>query len=462
MSRSRAARPTERLVFRRGLTLMVMTLLMPGSAQLVMGNKAIGRLALRVWLCVLAMGAGVALLAFSWQGGLIHLVANPRILFLVRLGLFASAIGWALLLLDAWRISRPLEMARNHRLWMTGLNGTLVMGTAGVLLFAAHLVAAPQSFINTVFAAQQVSSPHDGRYNVLLLGGDSGPDRQGMRPDSITLASIDADTGRTVLVGIPRNLQDVPFPRGTVMHEQFPAGFNCDGCEINGINTWANDHAALFHAKNPGLTATVEAVEATTGLKVNYYALINLQGFQSLIDAVGGVTIDVKERTAVGGVGGPITGWIEPGTRRLNGHDALWYARSRATNDDWSRMGRQKCVMSAMLHQLSPKSVLFNAQKLAESGAAVLETNIPAEDVDTFTSLALKARAQRVSTVSLVPPVIYTGNPDFDRVRAVIREAIDRAEGRTPSRFGTRTLSLPRDHNDPRAANQTSDLAAHC
>ncbi len=65
---------------------------------------------------------------------------------------------------------------------------------------------------------------------MLLLGGDSGPDRSGLRPDSLTVASIDKDTGRTVLVGLPRNLQDVPFPKGSVMRKEFPDGFDCEGC----------------------------------------------------------------------------------------------------------------------------------------------------------------------------------------------------------------------------------------
>src|SRR5690606_8313381 len=108
--------------------------------------------------------------------------------------------------------------------------------------------------------------------------------------------------------------------------------------------------------KYPGVEVTKDVVEEITGLKINYYAMVNLAGFSKLIDAVGGVTVNVQERTAIGGIGAPIKGYIEAGKRKLNGREALWYARSRVDNDDFSRMGRQKCVMSAMLHELSPKS----------------------------------------------------------------------------------------------------------
>jgi polyisoprenyl-teichoic acid--peptidoglycan teichoic acid transferase len=182
---------------------------------------------------------------------------------------------------------------------------------------------------------------------------------------------------------------------------------------------------------------------------------------------VGGVRMDVQERTAIGGIGSPIRGWIEAGEQKLTGDQALWYSRSRVQNDDFSRMGRQKCVMNAMLHQLSPQKVLFNVEKIASSSKALLTTNIPKSELDVFVDLALKAKKQKVSTVSLVPPVIYTGNPDFKKVRRLINEAIDKAEGRSsvPGGITKATLSMPKpgeDDKDPRKANQSSDLGAAC
>ncbi len=465
-SYSHATEASERVQFRRALTLTFMTLVMPGSAQLVMGNRRVGRLAIRVWLACLLIGGLVLFLVLTSRSGLFTLLTNEVVLTLGRWVLIAGAVAWVALLLDAWRLGSPLRMARRHRLWMTGLNTLLCLGTAGVMLFAAHLVAVQNGFIGAVFASDTVSGPESGRYNVLLLGGDSGPDRTGLRPDSLTVASIDAETGRTVLVGLPRNLENVPFPKGSVMAREFPRGFDCEGCELNGINTWANDHAKMFDEKKPGLKATMGAVEEITGLNINYYAMVNLRGFAKLVDAVGGVTIDVKERTAIGGIGAPVRGWIPAGEQKLDGKETLWYARSRVQNDDWSRMGRQKCVMNAMLQQLSPKSVLMNVEKIADSSKALLTTDVPAQQLGTFMDLALKARDQKVSTVSLVPPVIYTGNPDYDKVRRLIDTAIAKAEGKGSSGgMLDARLSMPdtkQDAKDPRKANQTEDLDALC
>jgi len=472
-SYDRAADTSARIQFRRGLTLTAMTLVLPGSAQIVSGNRKVGRIAIRVWLALVLAALVVLVIALTSRRGLFSLVTNPRLLTLLTWGLVVLAVVWVALLIDAWRLGQPLTMARGHRLWMTGLNSVLCFATAGTLLYAAHTVHAGGEALDTVFASNTVSDAHHGRYNVLLLGGDSGPDRSGVRPDSLTVASIDADTGRTVLVGLPRNLQEVPFKPGSVMDKQFPDGFDCDGCYLNAVNTWANDHADLFAKEypgmeHPGLEVTKDTVEEITGLKINYYVMVNMKGFSKLINAVGGVNVNVQERTAIGGIGSPIRGYIEAGEQKLTGDQALWYSRSRVENDDFSRMGRQKCVMSAMLHQLSPKSVLTNAQAIAESSAEMLSTDIPRQDLATFMDLAIKAKGQKISSVSLVPPVIYTGNPDYKKVRSMVGTAIDKAEGKKKSaaKVGIlkAKLTVPdvSKGKDPKAANQSDDVAASC
>ncbi|MCL3817977.1 LCP family protein [Aeromicrobium wangtongii] len=476
-SYDRPADTSARIQFRRALTLTGMTLVMPGSAQLVAGNKRIGRISLRIWMGFLAVGLVLLLVSMTSRTGLFSLMTNPRLLTLGRWVLIAGAVAWVALIIDAWRLGRPTELKRGHQIWAAGVNSALCFVTAGAMFFAAHLVAVQSSFIGTVFASSTTSAPADGRYNVLLLGGDSGPDRSGVRPDSLTVASIDKDTGRTVLIGLPRNLEDVPFKPGSVMHKAFPDGFTGEGNYLNAVNTWANNHADLFGTKEPGIKATMDAVEQITGLKMNYYALVNMHGFSKLIDAVGGVTMNVRERTAIGGIGSPIRGYIEPGKKKLTGDQALWYSRSRVLNSDFSRMGRQKCVMNAMLQQLSPKKVLMNVEKIADSSKALLTTDIAQQDLGVFMDLALKAKSQKVSTVSLVPPVIYTGNPDYKKVRRMISAAIDEAEGKKPAKpaqLVTATLTMPQTEQqkaqaevaakkkDPVKANQTSDLGSTC
>ena len=80
------------------------------------------------------------------------------------------------------------------------------------------------------------------------------------------------------------------------MAEQFPDGYDCEGCYLNGVSTWAEDNTELFpDEENAGVDATKMAVEGITGLKINYWAMVNLKGFKDLVDAVGGVTLHVRD-----------------------------------------------------------------------------------------------------------------------------------------------------------------------
>jgi LCP family protein required for cell wall assembly len=281
-----------------------------------------------------------------------------------------------------------------------------------------------------MFGDGVVTGSHGGRYNVLLLGGDSGADRWGLRPDSITVASIDEQTGRTILFGLPRNMMNFPFPKGSVMHQQFPHGYDCSTCELNSLATWAGDNKALFKGfANPGVEATTEGVEGITGLKINYYAMVNLQGFRSLVQAVGGLTLNVRDRIPIGGIGAPVTGYIQPGVQKLNGFQTLWFARSRESADDYSRMARQKCVMNAMLQQLSPRTVITKFESIAKASEQLITTDLPASELGRFAVLAMKARSLPVMTVSFVPPAINTSNPQIPKIRTMILKAILRSQG---------------------------------
>jgi len=318
-----------------------------------------------------------------------------------------------------------------------------------------------------------VTDAHAGRYNVLLLGGDSGAGRWGLRPDSMTVASIDAETGRTVLISLPRNMKNFPFVKGSVMREQFPDGFDAD--YLNGVSTWAGDNTELFpDSDNPGVDATVEAIEGITGLKINYWAMVNLRGFTDLVDAVGGVTLNVRQPIPVGGLGSNVTGYIQPGVRKLDGHDTLWFSRARDDSDDYSRMARQKCVMGAMLEQISPQTAVRNFADIADASSAMVSTNIPAGEFSRFVQLALEARGQKVSTLSLVPPMINTADPDIKLVKHKVTEAIDRAEGKSPAKTPKPKKSGQTQQSDTvtggslgslstgYAANEADDLGSAC
>jgi LCP family protein required for cell wall assembly len=471
LDRATADDRAARVRYRRALMLMVMTLLLPGSAQLVAGNRRVGRIATRTWLALVLACVGSMVLAVMWHEYVFWLASDTTALAFVRTALMVLAICWAGLFFDAWRIGQPLTLAMSHRRTVVGLNGVLCLSVAGSLLFGAHLVGVQRDFILTTFSGHTVTDAHDGRYNVLLVGGDSGAGRWGLRTDSMTVASIDQSTGKTVLIGLPRNMTNFPFAKGSVMHKAWPHGFNCGypNCELNGIPTWVGDHTSLFKGvKDPGMDGTISAIEGITGLKINYWAMVNLAGFRGLVDAVGGVTLNVRQPIPVGGLGSDVTGYIQPGVRKLDGFDTLWFARSRDSSDDYSRMARQKCVMNAMLHQISPRVALTNFEKIAKASSEMISTDIPASEVDHFMQLALKAKSEPVATLSLVPPMINTAEPDIGLIKRKVAQAIAASQKppvahhhkkRSPSVVtGGSIGSLSTGY----AANDASNLGAVC
>ncbi len=462
----------SRVRLRRALVLMGMTLLLPGSAQLVAGRKDVGRVAIRVWLGTVAVVVLGTALGAMWHGFAIRMGVNTFVLGALRIWLTLLAVGWALLLIDAWRLGQPLELTQRQRLLMVGVNGVMVFVVAGSLLFASHIVAVQRDFIIAMFGDGTKSAAEDGRYNVLLIGGDEGAGRWGLRTDSMTVASIDEKTGRTILFGLPRNMTNFPFPEGSVLANKFPHGYDCETCELNSLATWAADHKALFgDSPTPGIDATIEGIEGITGLKINYYALVNLEGFRDLVNAMGGITLNVRDRIPIDV---PVAGYIEPGVQKLSGYEALWFARSRESADDYSRMARQKCVMNAMVQQLSPQTVITKFEALAKAGTELVQTDLPASELDTFAELALKARSQKISSVSFVPPAIQTYDPDIDKIQSMIGDAIEKSEaapapkpakhtkGFSAHKGGATTGGSLGTLSSGYAANQAEDLTKVC
>jgi LCP family protein required for cell wall assembly len=464
----------SRIRFRRALTLVLMTLVLPGSAQLATGNKRVGRIAIRVVAaCALAV-ALVVVIGMLSRPLLITLMSDTALLALLRIGLIVLAVGWAFLFVDAMRLGRPLELAQRQRLTLTGLNAFLSLTVAGCLLFAAHMVNVQRDFIGAMFGDGATTAATHGRYNILLVGGDSGAGREGLRTDALTVASIDEETGRTILFGLPRNLTDFPFPEGSLMAKHFPRGYDCATCELSSLSTWARDHVNLFKGvADPGMEATIQGVEGITGLSINYHVMVDLAGFRELVAAMGGLVLNVRDDIPIGGGEQGQIGTIPAGVRRLSGYEVLWFARSRMAADDYSRMARQKCVMSAMVQQLSPRTVITKFSALAEAGEALIDTDLPASELGTFVDLALKARTQRISSVSFVPPAIVTADPDIDKIREMIGTAIDRSEG-DGARAAGASKGFNRRHQAPSTggsvgsmaqgyeANQSDDLARVC
>ncbi|WP_172797078.1 LCP family protein [Devriesea agamarum] len=274
------------------------------------------------------------------------------------------------------------------------------------------------------------------RLNILMLGQDAGADRTGTRPDTIMVASIDTKSGRTALFSIPRNLEHVRFPPGTAAAKRFPNGFRYYGPQqdlINAVWSWAEDQKELFPGDpNPGLTATRWAVEQTLGLKLDYYAMVNLKGFEDLVNAIGGVDIQVERRIPIGGGKDPgatrrhpITGWIEPGWQHLDGYHALWYARSREGSDDFNRICRQQRMIRIVTEEADPLTLAAAFPKLVTATENNIVTDIPPDRLEAFANLALKVKKAGFLSLPLNQSVTPSNKANWSKIRTWANEGIE-------------------------------------
>jgi polyisoprenyl-teichoic acid--peptidoglycan teichoic acid transferase len=198
----------------------------------------------------------------------------------------------------------------------------------------------PSDWIQRMFGTDQLAG---GPLNVLVLGVDTRPDdeQMGSRTDTIMLVHVVPKTGDVKLLSVPRDLYVEVEPG-----------------EKDRIN------AAYNYG---GIDETINAVENYSGVPVDHYATIDFEGFEKVIDAMGGVRVDVGEGQF------PEKWRMGEGVQRLNGHKALIFARYRGTpGADLDRMQRQRELVAA----LRSEALRWNTVKTLPEIMKVMDENV--------------------------------------------------------------------------------------
>ncbi len=438
----------------------VLGTLVPGLGLIVAGRRTAGRIVLGVAVLALLAGAAFVLWGDPVQTAA-RTVVSPDRLLVVAVLLGALAVAWtALVVLTYAALRRPVVLTRTGRTLTIGLVAVLaLLGIVPAAKGASYALVARDT-VRSVFTSGEAALSSGARrpaaaaadpwanvprVNVLLIGSDAGHGREGTRPDTLVVASIDTATGDTVLFSLPRNLQRVPFPRGSRAAAAFPHGFYCinpqngvnTDCLLNSVWTWAENNPQYYPGvSHPGLTATVQAVEQVLGLDIDDYVLVDLKGFIVFVDAIGGIRVDVPERLPIGGsVEDPVPryGWIEPGRNKLlDGWHALWFARSRWSTNDYDRMRRQRCVIAAVTRQADPQNVGLNFDTIARAAKDNISTDISVQDLDAWVTLGLRVKQARVRSLPFTDDVIDTVHPDIAKVHSLVQRALVPARTSTP------------------------------
>jgi LCP family protein required for cell wall assembly len=270
---------------------------------------------------------------------------------------------------------------------------------------AGSSTSLPAPTQTTVPTTTSTTQPHLwdglGRLNIVLLGADAGEGRTGLRTDTTIVVSIDPSDGEIAMFSVPRDLSNAPLPEGMGVWD-----CDCFPDLITHLYDAGMRHPDAFPGPGePPINAIKGALSQIFGIPIHYYAMVTLDGFVGVVDALGGVTVEVP-KTIVdesyphedGSVERVV---IEQGTRHLDGHLALAYARIRRHSDDFARMHRQRCVLGAVLEQASPLDVIANFGALAEAVKQNVSTDIPQDRLVDFVDLLPLLSTDRVQSLRI-------------------------------------------------------------
>jgi LCP family protein required for cell wall assembly len=238
-----------------------------------------------------------------------------------------------------------------------------------------------------------------GRVTILFTGVDSAPSRGEHLYDSIMVVSYDPTTNSVQMVSVPRDSASFPFYFG---------GVDSASVKINSIPTYVRN-GWIKSPDSPYITL-VKEVSYLVGIPINYYAVMDLDGFAQMIDKVGG--IDVVNPSVIDDPsydwlnGAPYGFYLAAGPQHLNGKQALAYVRSRhgSDNNDYKRASRQQQVLVALLHKMAQPSELLALPGLISTIGSSVTTTFPANKVADYMAMGQTVPSGNIKQVVLAPP----------------------------------------------------------
>lgn len=217
-----------------------------------------------------------------------------------------------------------------------------------------------------------------GRLNVLVMGVDTRKGEDMARADTIMLCSVDTEKNIMSILSIPRDTR-----------------VNIPGHGLEKINS-----ATIYG----GPTLAMKVVSDLLGIRINNYVMTDYEGFKEIINALGGVTIDIKERMYHHDPedGGIYTIDLKPGVQRLNGDKALQYVRYRNyALGDISRVETQQKFLSALIKEVLQPSTVVRLPSLMVSTYKAVDTNLSLLNMKKLAVAASKMTSANLLTQTL-------------------------------------------------------------
>ena len=429
--------------------------IIPGVGQLVAGARRRGLVLIGVFVVVTLAGFVIVLRGTSF---ILDYVVQPKVLIVLLLVNIVILLVRMFSVIDAWFTGKagalkPVRLsARKATLTGVGLVLLLVLTVTPHVVVGYYTIVS-HSLLTSVFAGDDaktsstqaptglVSSSgavplHHAstqRLTILLIGTDAGYGRAGARADSINVASVDLKTGNVAVFGIPRNTAETPLGKKTAAALKTTTYHDI----INSLYTIGSQHPEIARdGGDPGAEAVQETASLMLGIPIDYYVVVNLSGLIDMVNAVGGININVPTRLHIWTPGlrpgdPDHDYYISAGTHHLDGVHALDYARSRRDADDYARMGRQRCVLMALLYQNGLAKLTLDFPKIASALQKSVVTSIPVSALPQLINLRGNLKTTQMIAVGLGPPDYISGRntagyniPDVSVIKDTVHEII--------------------------------------
>ncbi|MGZ8819268.1 MAG: LCP family protein, partial [Mycobacterium sp.] len=327
-----------------------------------------------------------------------------------------DAVGWP-------RIARTTRLSSSIRvrLWAVALAGLVVVvhGWVGYNLLAFYRVSnaiyvpPPISIASPTPGASQPSRTltpaetpgptgtpiaplpgSNGRVTILLVGIDNTHGEWLALTDTLIVASFDPRQGSLVMISLPRDIAHLPYYRGGT----FPA-------RINLLRQKAVRDPAAYPDGPMG--TLVNEMSYLVGVPIDYYAVIGIAGFSQLIDAVGGVDVNVPRQVNDPGYQFSPTEigfFVEPGWHHFDGKYGTAYARSRHGSSDYERTSRQQQLLLALRDRLGDPFVLGNVPQILDAVSQIIRTDAPLDRLPDILGIVLHSTPADTRNIVLAPP----------------------------------------------------------
>jgi LCP family protein required for cell wall assembly len=289
-------------------------------------------------------------------------------------------------------------------------------------------------------AVPNVSAPPwngKDRLNILLIGADE--QEGGHNTDTLITVSIDPTTKQVAMFSLPRDTVDIPMPPGparSIIGSTYPS-------KINSLFVRIRNRADLFPgtSRTRGYNGLKAVLGNLYGLDIKYFVEVNFNGFIKVVNALGGVTVNVQSPLIDEDYPGPrgrIRLYFPSGVQHMTGEQALMYARSRhgkfgRGSNDYDRAQRQQRILLSLREQLNLASVLPHVNELAAALAQSVRTDIPRDQLPQLLGLANSIDTKTIRSYVFSPPrygsersrsgLGFVIVPFVSRIRAAVKEA---------------------------------------